>query len=457
MPNQLNISEETIRNLTNAFGTPLQIYDGSLIVENQKNFIDTMTSNFPKFRQYFAVKALPNPHILKLLIENGSFLDCSSIVELEIAKRLGLRGNQIMFTSNYTSKEDLIFATKLGAIINLDDISLIDDLASLAPYEKMPELLCFRLNPGIGKTDSETVSNILGGPDAKFGIPPFQIVEAFKKAKELGVKKFGIHMMTGSNVLNLDYWNELIEILFKNINDIKESLGINPIFINIGGGVGIPYKVDQSKIDIKHLSDLLRDSINKQIKLYDLPEPELYMENGRFITGPYGWLISKCNVIKNTYAKYCGLDASMSNLMRPGMYGAYHHITILGKENTIKTETEKVNVVGTLCENNDWFAKKRNLTIDAQIGDTFVIGNCGAHCRAMGFNYNSKLRPEEYMIDLNGEIKKIRRRETFDDLISTIEPINKKSSKYAIISMSLILMCCLFILIHIPQLLNSRQ
>ena len=421
MPNQLNISEETIRNLTNAFGTPLQIYDGSLIVENQKNFIDTMTSNFPKFRQYFAVKALPNPHILKLLIENGSFLDCSSIVELEIAKRLGLRGNQIMFTSNYTSKEDLIFATKLGAIINLDDISLIDDLASLAPYEKMPELLCFRLNPGIGKTDSETVSNILGGPDAKFGIPPFQIVEAFKKAKELGVKKFGIHMMTGSNVLNLDYWNELIEILFKNINDIKESLGINPIFINIGGGVGIPYKVDQSKIDIKHLSDLLRDSINKQIKLYDLPEPELYMENGRFITGPYGWLISKCNVIKNTYAKYCGLDASMSNLMRPGMYGAYHHITILGKENTIKTETEKVNVVGTLCENNDWFAKDRELPI-AKVGDLFVIHDTGAHSHSMGFQYNGKLRCAEIIVfsKSHNTINYIRRKEIVDDYLSTI-------------------------------------
>lgn len=416
MPIPLNLPENEIRHLAKTFETPLQIYDGSLIIENQKNFINTMTNNFPNFRQYFAVKALPNPHILKLLIQNGSYLDCSSRVELEIAKRLGLRGNQIMFTSNYTCKEDLIFAKELGAIINLDDISIIDDLAKLG---KMPELLCFRLNPGIGKTDSETVSNVLGGPDAKFGIPPFQIVEAFKKAKDLGVKKFGIHMMTGSNVLNLDYWDELIKILFQNINKIKEITDIYPSFINIGGGIGIPYKPDQPKIDIEAFSNQIRASITREIQLYNIPEPDLYMENGRFITGPYGWLISKCNVIKNTYAKYCGLDASMSNLMRPGMYGAFHHISIVGKEK--ETVTEKVNVVGTLCENNDWFAKDRELPI-AEVGDLFVIHDTGAHSHSMGFQYNGKLRCAEIIV-FNGSFNGmcyIRRKETIDDYLSTI-------------------------------------
>jgi len=416
MPISLNLPENEIRHLAKTFETPLQIYDGSLIIENQKNFINTMTNNFPNFRQYFAVKALPNPHILKLLIQNGSYLDCSSRVELEIAKRLGLRGNQIMFTSNYTCKEDLIFAKELGAIINLDDISIIDDLAKLG---KMPELLCFRLNPGIGKTDSETVSNVLGGPDAKFGIPPFQIVEAFKKAKDLGVKKFGIHMMTGSNVLNLDYWDELIKILFQNINKIKEITDIYPSFINIGGGIGIPYKPDQPKIDIEAFSNQIRASITREIQLYNISEPDLYMENGRFITGPYGWLISKCNVIKNTYAKYCGLDASMSNLMRPGMYGAYHHISIVGKEK--ETVTEKVNVVGTLCENNDWFAKDRELPI-AEVGDLFVIHDTGAHSHSMGFQYNGKLRCAEIIV-FNGSSNGmcyIRRKETIDDYLSTI-------------------------------------
>jgi diaminopimelate decarboxylase len=416
MPIPLNLPENEIRHLAKTFETPLQIYDGSLIIENQKIFINTMTNNFPNFRQYFAVKALPNPHILKLLIQNGSYLDCSSRVELEIAKRLGLRGDKIMFTSNYTSKEDLIFAKELGAIINLDDISIIDDLAKLG---KMPELLCFRLNPGIGKTDSETVSNVLGGPDAKFGIPPFQIVEAFKKAKDLGVKKFGIHMMTGSNVLNLDYWDELIKILFQNINNIKKITDISPSFINIGGGIGIPYKPDQPKIDIEAFSNQIRASITREIQLYNIPEPDLYMENGRFITGPYGWLISKCNVIKNTYAKYCGLDASMSNLMRPGMYGAYHHISIVGKEK--ETVTEKVNVVGTLCENNDWFAKDRELPI-AEVGDLFVIHDTGAHSHSMGFQYNGKLRCAEIVV-FNGSsngMYYIRRKETIDDYLSTI-------------------------------------
>ena len=213
MPTKLNLTSEKINELINTYSTPLQIYDGRLMIENQNNFISTMKYNFPNFKQFFALKALPNPNILKLLIDNGSFLDCSSKTELEIAKSLGLSGEQIMFTSNYTSKDDLQFAKDMNVIINLDDISLIDDLHSLG---EMPEQLCFRLNPGIGKTDSETISNVLGGIDAKFGIPTFQIIDAYKKAKELGVKRFGLHMMTGSNVLNIEYWKELLDILFEN-------------------------------------------------------------------------------------------------------------------------------------------------------------------------------------------------------------------------------------------------
>jgi diaminopimelate decarboxylase len=413
MPTKLDLTSDKIHELINTYGTPLQIYDGRLIVENQNNFISIMKSKFPTFRQYFAVKALPNPHILKLLIDNGSFLDCSSKTELEIAKSLGIDGEKIMFTSNYTSKEDLQFAKDMNVIINLDDISLIDDLKSLGD---MPELLCFRLNPGIGKTDSETKSNILGGIDAKFGIPPFQIEEAYKKAKEYGVKRFGIHMMTGSNVLNIDYWKELLDILFQNIHNIKKSTDITFEFINIGGGIGIPYLEDQPKFDIENFSVILRDKINELTQKFNLHEPSLFMENGRFITGPYGWLLSKCNVIKNTYAKYYGLDSCMANLMRPGMYGAYHHITILDKENS---ELEKSNVVGTLCENNDWFAKDRLLP-KANVGDIFLIHDTGAHSHSMGFQYNGKLRAPELLILSNNDIKIIRRRENYNDYISTI-------------------------------------
>ncbi len=416
MPTPLSISNENILDLVSTYDTPLQIYDGNLIIKNQIKFIQTMSKNFNGFKQYFAVKALPNPNILKLLIENGSFLDCSSSIELEIARNVGLSGEQIMFTSNYTSKKDLIKAREIGAIINLDDISLIDDLASVGSG-KLPELLCFRLNPGIGKTDSETISNVLGGPDAKFGIPSFQIIEAFAKAKKLGVQRFGLHMMTGSNVLNYEYWDELIKILFENLNNIKISTGILCEFINIGGGIGIPYKTDIPTFDVEKLSNLLRCSINREIEIYGIPEPRLCMENGRFITGPYGWLISKCHVIKNTYQKYYGLDACMSNLMRPGMYGAYHHITILGKEEEEKEEIEKANVVGTLCENNDWFAKDRNLP-KGKIGDIFVIYDTGAHSHSMGFQYNAKLRCPEILI-VGDTFKCIRRRETIDDYLAT--------------------------------------
>lgn len=307
-----------------------------------------------------------------------------------------------MFTSNYTSKEDLQFAKDLNCIINLDDVSLIDDL------DYKPELLCFRLNPGIGKTDSETQSNVLGGAKAKFGISPSKILEGYKKAKDLGVKRFGLHVMTGSNILNIEYWRELVKIIFELINKID----IEFEFINIGGGLGIPYNENQEKIIIAEFSDALKlfvntyNTNNKKIKIY--------MENGRYITGPYGWLISKCNVIKNDIQKFYGLDACMANLMRPGMYGAYHYITVSGKEDN----KSKANVVGTLCENNDWFATDRELP-EADVGDLFVIHDTGAHSHSMGFQYNGKLRAPEILLK-NDDYKLIRRRETIDDYLATV-------------------------------------
>jgi diaminopimelate decarboxylase len=419
MPVNLNLSNESLQKIIDIEGTPLQIYDRELIVENLKEFLNKMSSNFPGFRQYFAVKALPNPHILKLLINNGCYLDCSSLTELKIAEDLGLSGEKIMFTSNYTSKEDLQFAKSLNCIINLDDISLIDDLASLG---NMPELLSLRLNPGIGKTNSETKSNILGGEKSKFGISPLQILEAYSKAKNLGVKRFGLHVMTGSNVLDLSYWNELVEIIYSTIVTVSNYLDINFEFINIGGGIGIPYKEDNLKVDIESFSKNLRTSINTQLNKYKINDIRIYMENGRYITGPYGWLISKCNVIKknireNDIQTFYGLDACMANLMRPGMYGAYHYITISGKENENKI---KANVVGTLCENNDWFAIDRELP-EAKKGDLFIIHDTGAHSHSMGFQYNGKLRAPEILLTNNKYIL-IRRRETINDYLATIVP-----------------------------------
>ena len=417
MPVNLNLSNDTLHKIVEKEGTPLQIYDAELIKENLKDFLDIMSFNFREFRQYFAVKALPNPHILKLLIDNGCYLDCSSLTELKIANSLGLSGEKIMFTSNYTSKEDLQFAKDLNCIINLDDISLIDDLNSLGP---MPELLSLRLNPGIGKTDSESKSNILGGENSKFGIYQLQLYEGYSKAKDLGVKRFGLHVMTGSNVLDLNYWDELIKIVFDTIVLIKNGLDIDFEFINIGGGIGIPYQENKPKIDIKVFSNNLRTSINTQLNKYKMNDIKIYMENGRYITGPFGWLVSKCNVIKNNNIKtqkFYGLDACMANLMRPGMYGAYHYITIAGKENNKKT---RANVVGTLCENNDWFATDRDLP-EASVGDLFVIHDTGAHSHSMGFQYNGKLRAPEILLINKNEYKLIRRRETIEDYLITIE------------------------------------
>jgi len=411
MPVELKLSEDIIKKIAFDFGTPYQLYDEKMILENLENFLKNMSENFNNFRQYFAVKALPNPHILKLLYKNGCFLDCSSLSELKLVESLGIKGEEIMFTSNYTSKEDLEYATKLECIINLDDISILKNLIDI----KIPEIICFRLNPGFGKTNSETKSNVLGGKDAKFGIPPFYIVEAYKLAKSYGIKRFGIHMMTGSNITDLSYWKELIEILFENINNIFNETGIEFEFINIGGGIGIPYRKEEKEINLDDFINILKSSITLMEKKYSIKCPKLYMENGRYITGPYGWLVSKCNVIKNTYEKYYGLDACMANLMRPGMYGAYHYISIIGK-NIIN---EKANVVGTLCENNDWFAKGIDLP-EGQIGDLFVIHDTGAHSHSMGFQYNGKLRAPELLIKENGSIQLIRRRETFEDYITTI-------------------------------------
>lgn len=410
----LPFDSNTIYDLIKNYNTPLQLYDGNAIKENALEFINTFSKNISSFkRQFFAVKALPNPNILKLLTDIGMGLDCSSLSELKLAEILSIPGNKIMFTSNYTSKEDLEYALKMNVIINLDDFSLIETLYNI--NNKLPKKIFFRYNPGIGKTDSETKSNVLGGPDAKFGIEDYKIYKACKKVLKLGVNKIGIHVMTGSNVLNINYWEELIDKIFILINHLITT-GITINYINLGGGIGINYLTGE-KVDINALSLIINNQINKNIRKYQVMIPKIYMENGRYITGPYGYLITKCNVVKQMYNKtFYGLDACMSNLMRPGMYNSYHYISILDKNNS--EDDINANVVGTLCENNDWFAKDRKLPI-AKPDDIFIIWDTGAHSHSMGFQYNGKLRaPEILFIDNN--FKLIRRREIFDDYISTV-------------------------------------
>lgn len=400
MSKEIPLSNEKLNYLVNKYKTPLQLYDANGIIKNTKKLIDTFKIQFNEFKQFFAVKALPNPSILKLLINLGCGLDCSSVSELYIAQKLGVDGSNIIYTSNYTSDEDLKIAIDQNVIINLDDISLIKSLIKI--NKKCTETICFRLNPGIGNTGSNTKSNILGGPDAKFGIPPSQIIEAYKIAKDNGCKKFGIHMMTGSCVMNNDYWINSLTILINTIKKISKELNIKFDFINVGGGLGIPYKPKDKVIDIIDLSIKMKNLFKSNFN----NEPKLFMENGRYITGPYGWLISRCRAIKYTSSVYYGLDACMANLMRPGMYGSYHHITIPTCKSKIKNYS---NVVGTLCENNDWFAKNRLLP-DAEVNDIFVIHDTGAHSHSMGFQYNGKLRAPEVLL-YNGNDYLIRERE----------------------------------------------
>jgi len=298
----------------------------------------------------------------------------------------------------------------MGVIINLDDYSLIDKLYKI--NNNFPKKLFFRLNPGIGKTNGESESNILGGPNAKFGISPENIMKCYEKSKKYGCEEFGIHMMTGSCVMDNSYWKESIKILIETINSIQDKLDIKINYINIGGGIGIPYKPEDSKVDLENLVNTVYETFTEN----NFVVPNLYMENGRYITGPYGWLISKCSCKKISFDKiFYGLDACMSNLMRPGMYNSYHHISILDKDKNLKVS----NVVGTLCENNDWFAKDR-LIPNCDEGDIFIIHDTGAHSHSMGFQYNGKLRAPEILIDIEKKDKLIRRRETFDDYISTV-------------------------------------
>lgn len=429
MSKNLDLSLDQLESIIGHFNTPFHIYDKNKIINHANNFMNTFRKYIPDFQQYFAVKALPNLKIMKILYDCGMGFDCSSVFELQLATQIA-PPDKIVYTSNYTSVEDLEIVLKSKVIINLDDIDCLDNLeiALISTDCEMPELICFRLNPCIGTTDSETVSNILGGDCSKFGIPGTKIIEAYKKAQLMGFKKFGIHVMTGSCILDINYWRELIDIIFFHINKIDKELNIEFEFINLGGGIGIPYKPEVDEIDLEKLVQIISETYNRNIIKYDLKfKPNIVMENGRYITGPYGWLISRCKSIKYGYndKKFYGLDSCMANLMRPAMYGAYHHITIprLNKNKIdLEISSEEVNVVGTLCENNDYFAKNRKLPIGIKKNDLFVIHDTGAHGHCMGFQYNGKMRSSELLLikdDNNSTftVELIRKSDTYDSMV----------------------------------------
>ena len=406
------LSALELQTLTEKYETPFYLYDEKAIRENIRRFTKAF-SIFPGFKEHFAVKACPNPYILKILRSEGCGADCSSLPELILAENAGIAGEDVMFTSNETPAKEYIYANLKGNIINLDDITHIPFLEKTLGF--LPEILSFRYNPGPLKEGNA----IIGKPEeAKYGLTEEQIFEAYKICKEKGVKRFGLHTMVASNELNPDYFVETATLLFNLAAKVKEKVGITFEFVNLGGGLGIPYKPGDKAVDYDYIARGIKDAYDAIVVPAGLDPLKIYWECGRPITGPYGWLVTRAIHEKHIYRDYIGVDASMADLMRPGMYGAYHEVTVSGKENAPKNKVD--DVVGSLCENCDKFAVQRQLP-EIQIGDLLVIHDAGAHGRAMGFNYNAKLRCGELLLRQDGSVVEIRRRETIDDYFATLD------------------------------------
>lgn len=414
MSSNFPLTQAQLDNLIQDFPTPFYLYDEKAIRENMKRFTKAF-SIFPSFREHFAVKACPNPYILKILAEEGCGSDCSSLPELMLSHLAGIQNEKVIFTSNETPASEYKFAYEHGNIINLDDITHIDFLKNALGGE-FPETICFRYNPG---NEKQGCNSIIGKPEeAKYGLTRAQIIEAYAKCRDLGVKHFGLHTMVASNELNPAFFVDTAKLVFELAAEIKEKTGVRIEFVDLGGGLGIPYKPEQKAVDYDEVAKGIRAEYDRVVVPAGLDPLAIYWECGRPITGPYGWLITTAIHKKHIYREYVALDACMADLMRPGMYGAYHEVTVSGKENAAKTEV--YDVVGSLCENCDKFAVQRQLP-QIDIGDHVIIHDAGAHGRAMGFNYNGKLRCGEVLMRPDGTFKEIRRRETVDDLFATLD------------------------------------
>jgi len=407
----LPFTTDQIRGIADRYPTPFHIYDEKAILENARR-LKSAFKDTSGFKEFFAIKALPNPFILKLLKGEGFGADCSSMPELVLSEMVGIVGEDIMFSSNDTPAEEFVRAREMGAIINLDDFSHI---AFLEKSAGIPDLICFRYNPGPLKKGNA----IIGHPEeAKYGFTREQLLEGYRIMKEKGVKRFGLHTMVASNELDYNYFVETAALLFDLVAEISQKVGIRFEFVNIGGGIGIPYRLDQEAVSLDKVAEGINKAYAEKIVANGLAPLKVFMECGRVITGPYGYLVTRVRHIKNTYKDYVGTDACMANLMRPALYGAYHHITVVGKEN--RPADHKYDVTGSLCENNDKFAIDRMLP-EVEVGDTLVIHDSGAHGHAMGFNYNGKLRSAELLLRENGEVVQVRRAETTSDYFATLD------------------------------------
>ena len=413
MSSNFPLNKNQLDNLIKDFPTPFYLYDEKAIRENMQKFTKAF-SIFPDFREHFAVKACPNPYLLKVLADEGCGADCSSMPELMLSEMAGIKGKKVIFTSNETPASEYELAYKQGNIINLDDITHIEFLKKT--LGKLPETICFRYNPGNEKTGC---NSIIGKPEeAKYGLTRAQIIEACKICKDEGVQHFGLHTMVAANELNPDFFVDTAKLGFELAAEIKEKTGVRIEFVDLGGGLGIPYKPEQKAVDYDVVAQGIRKEYDRVVVPAGLDPLSIYWECGRPITGPYGWLITTAIHQKHIYREYIAVDSCMADLMRPGMYGSYHEVTVSGKEDAPKTEV--YDVVGSLCENCDKFAVQRPLP-KIDMGDHVIIHDAGAHGRAMGFNYNGKLRCGEVLMRCDGSFKEIRRRETIDDLFATLD------------------------------------
>ena len=409
------LTKEQIAEVVKKYPTPFHIYDEKGIRENARNMAKAFSWN-KGFKEYFAVKATPNPYIMQVLKEEGCGFDCSSLTELMMSEAVGSTGSEIMFSSNATPPEEFVKARELDAIINLDDFTHIAFLEKVAG---LPKRICCRYNPG---GVYEVSNGIMDNPgDAKYGMTKEQLIEGYKILMSKGVEEFGIHSFLCSNTVTNDYYPMLARTLFELAVEVKEKTGANITFINLSGGVGIPYRPEQPANDIFAIGEGVRKAYEEILVPAGMENVAIFTELGRFMLAPYGQIVATAVHEKHIYKEYIGLDACAVNLMRPAMYGAYHHITIPGKEDL--PCDHKYDVTGSLCENNDKFAIDRMLPrID--IGDYVVIHDTGAHGFSMGYNYNGKLRSAELMLKENGEIQMIRRAETPADYFATFDFTN---------------------------------
>lgn len=407
------VTKELIEETAKKYPTPFHIYDEKGIRENAKALKEAFSWN-PGYKEFFAVKATPNPFIIEVLKECGCGCDCSSYTELMLSAAAGVRGEDIMFSSNETPAEEYELAARLGATINLDDITHIDFLERI--LGRLPETISCRFNPG-GLFALGT--NIMDNPgDAKYGFTREQMFEGFRILKSKGVKNFGIHAFLASNTVTNEYYPALARQLFELAAELKRDTGAHITFVNLSGGIGIPYRPDQEPNDIRVIGERVREAYEEILLPANMGDVAVYTELGRFMTGPYGHLVTRVIHQKHTHKEYLGVDACAVNLMRPAMYGAYHHITVLGKEGL--PCDHMYDVVGSLCENNDKFAIDRMLP-EVEAGDCLVIHDTGAHGFSMGYNYNGKLRSAELLLREDGSVQMIRRAETPRDYFATFD------------------------------------